>query len=92
MDKISELNRIKGFLRNIIKSRKAIAKYGRSPMNNNFVKTEIANIDAALPTLVSLDKAKQYLERKETALRLLIPSNKGKWFDELRDLLNTQQN
>lgn len=92
MDKLSELNRIKGFLRKVIKSRKAIARYGKSPISSQFVKTEIANIDAALPQLVSLDSARKYIERKETALRMLIPSNKGVWFDELRDLIQNQLN
>lgn len=92
MNKLDYLKRVKAFLRGIIAQRKYLLKENAGHLDANFAKQEIANIDHALPTINSADKAKAYLERKETALRFLIPTTNPKRHEELRQLIETSLN
>lgn len=92
MTKLEHLRQTKRFLKKVVKYRKFLQGKGKSYLSSDFVKTETANIDYALPKLVSYDAVQKYLERKETVIRYLIPSNKKEWYNELRKLRETQLN
>jgi hypothetical protein len=40
-----------------------------------------------LRTINSADQLHRYIQRKESAIKMMIPANCTKWFDELRELL-----
>lgn len=92
MDKTTFRKKGISLLRGIIKQRDFLLKHHKGHMESTWCKTEIQNIRYALPKLVDADKMKSYLERKETALRLLIPSTNKRCHDELRELINEQLN
>lgn len=89
MSKLEYLKKVKAFLRKVVKYRDFLQKRGLGKLSSQFSKTETANINHALPKLVSCDKVQQYLIRKEAVIRMLIPTNKHAWFDELHQLLTT---
>ena len=86
MTKSQYLYRSKAFLRKVVKSRKWLMVNNVSHTPSIFSKTEIANIEKALHTIVSAEKMQKYLDRKESVIKLLIPANKKIWFDEFREL------
>ena len=92
MNKLQQLKHAKDFLRKVVNYRKLLQRKGKSSLSSDFVRTETANIDYALPKLVSYDEIQKYIERKETVIRYLIPTNKKKWYDELRKIRETQLN
>lgn len=92
MTKQQFLKTAKSLLRGIIKQRRWLLCHNKSHQESAWCKTEISNIEHALPLLVDADRAKAYLERKETALRYMIPATNRKRHDELRELIETQLN
>lgn len=86
MRKLQYLKQSKAFMRKVTQYRQFLQRNGKSHLNDSFVRTEVANIEYALPKIVSYDQACRYIRRKESVLRLLIPSNKKKWMNELREL------
>jgi hypothetical protein len=84
--------RVISLLRGIINQRTWLIKHDKSYIESDWAQQEIRNITYAAKKLVDADRAKAYLERKETALRYLIPAKNRKWHDELRELINTQLN
>ena len=92
MTKQQFLKSAKSLLKGIIKQRRWLLVNDKSHQESAWCKTECNNIEHALPRLVDADRAKAYLERKETALRYLIPTTNRKRHDELRELINTQLN
>ena len=71
MNKLHYLKQVKALLKSIIAQRKYLLVNNAGHLDSQFAKQEIANIDHALPNLVDADRAKQYIERKETARPLL---------------------
>jgi hypothetical protein len=92
MNKQQFLKSAKSLLKGIIKQRRWLLVNDKSHQESTWCKTELNNIEHALPRLVDADRAKAYLERKETALRYLIPTTNRKRHDELRELIETQLN
>jgi hypothetical protein len=92
MNKLHYLKQVKALLKSIIAQRKYLLVNNAGHLDSQFAKQEIANIDHALPNLVDADRAKQYIERKETALRYLIPANNHRRHEELRQLIETSLN
>lgn len=92
MDKLEFNKKAKNFLRKVLNRRKALLKHDNSKLPLEFTKTELANIDYALPRLVSYDEIKAYIDRKNAEIRYLIPANNSKWIKEFDDLLETQIN
>jgi hypothetical protein len=92
MQPLEFLKTVKNLLRGIVAQRKYLLKHNKGYIESNFCKTEIANIEYALPKLVDATRAKAYLERKETVLRYLIPDSNPKRKEELRQLIETQLN
>lgn len=79
-------------LNGIVKQRDWLIKNHKGYMESAWCKTEMENIRYALPRLVDADELKKYLQRKETTLRLLIPSTNKTRHAELRELISTQLN
>ena len=92
MNKQDFLKRTKQLLRGVVAQRRFLLAHFKGHLESNFAKKEIANIENAVSTLVDADRAKAYLERKETALRFLIPTTNKRRHDELRELLETNLN
>lgn len=92
MNKQQFLKSAKSLLKGILKQHRWLLRHDKSHQESSWCKTELNNIEHALPSLVDADRAKAYLERKETALRYLIPTTNRKRHDELRELINTQLN
>lgn len=92
MDKLTYLKNAKAFLRKVIDYRRFLEKKGYSRLSGEFSKQEIANIDAALPKIVSSSQARNYIQRKEAAIRFLIPTNKKQWYAELTQLGEAELN
>jgi len=92
MDKTTFRKKGISLLNGIVKQRDFLLKTHKGHMESTWCKNEIENIRYALPRLVDADKVKNYLERKETALRLLIPSTNKHRHEELRELINEQLN
>ena len=92
MTKQDFLKRTKALLRGVVAQRRFLLASLKGHLDSDFAKTEIANIENAVTTLVDADRAKAYLERKETALRFLIPTTNPKRHEELRQLIKTQLN
>lgn len=86
------LTRVKRLLDGIVKQRDWLIKHHKGYLESEWCKTEIENIKYAKSKLVSAGQAKAYLERKETALRFLIPTTNPKRHDKLRELIETQLN
>jgi len=92
MTKTEFLKNVKSLLRSILAQRRYLLKTHKGHLDSNFAKTEIANIEHAIPSLVDADRAKAYIERKETVLRFLIPASNQKRHEELRQLIETSLN
>lgn len=92
MSKLDFIKKTKIFLRKVIAQRKILLKHNASKLPLEFTQTEIANIDYAIPKLVSYDQIKTYIERKDAEIRYLIPTNRPKWTEEFRELLDMQIN
>ena len=92
MSKTEFLKSVKRLLKSIVAQRRYLLKTNKGHLESNFAKIELANIEYALPKLVDADRAKAYIERKETALRFLIPASNPKRHEELRQLINEQLN
>lgn len=92
MDRTTYRKRAISLLNGVVKQRDWLLKHHKGHIESSWCKTEIENIRYALPKLVDASKVKTYLERKETALRLLIPSTNKRRHDELRELIHEQLN
>lgn len=92
MNKLEYLKKVKSLLKGIIAQRKYLLSHNTGYLESDYAKAEINNIDYALPRLVDADRAKAYLERKEIALRYLIPTSNPKRHEQLRELIETQLN
>ena len=92
MTKQEFLKSAKSLLRGIVKQRRFLLKTDKGHIESDWCRHEINNIEHALGTLVDADRAKAYLERKETALRYLIPTTNKKRLEELRELIKAQLN
>ena len=92
MTKQNFRRRVINLLRGIVKQRAWLLKHDKGYIESEWAKQELRNIGHAASTIVDADRAKAYLERKETALRYLIPTTNKKRHDELRELINTQLN
>jgi hypothetical protein len=92
MTKQDFLKRTKALLRGVVAQRRWLLANLKGHLDSQFAKNEIANIDNAVSKLSDAARAKAYLERKETALRYLIPTTNKKRHEELRKLIETQLN
>lgn len=92
MDKLEFNKKAKNFLRKVLNQRKALLKHNKSKLPLEFTKTELANLDYALPKLVSYDQIKTYIDRKNAEIRYLIPTTHPKWITEFDELLESQLN
>jgi len=92
MTKLEFLSRTKALLRGVVAQRRFLLAHFKGHLNSQFATTECANIEHAASTLVDADRAKAYLERKETALRFLIPTTNKRRHNELRELIETNLN
>ena len=92
MDKLTYLKTGKSVLKSIIGQRKYLLKHNKGYLDGSFTKREIANIEYALPKLVSYHQMRDYLHRKQNELTFLIPSTNHKRRLQLRELLNEQIN
>lgn len=92
MDRTTYRKKAISLLNSVVKQRDWLLKYNKGHIESAWCKTEIENIRYALPKLVDAAKVKTYLERKESALRLLIPSTNIKRHNELRELIHEQLN
>lgn len=92
MNKTDYLKKAKSLFRSIISQRRWLLANLKGYVESNWAKTELNNIENAVSTIKDADRAKAYIERKETALRFLIPANNRKRHDELRELINSQLN
>lgn len=88
MEKLQHLKQSKAFLRKVTRYRHWLQQNGKGYLNDDFVRTETANIEYALPRLVCYEQIVDYLHRKEMVIRLLIPGNKKKWIQELQELIS----
>lgn len=92
MTNLEFLRRVKNLLRGIKQQRTYLLKTGKSHIESDWAKQELANITYATGKLVDAHKAKAYIERKETALRYLIPTTNKKRHNELRELIEHNLN
>jgi hypothetical protein len=92
MSKTEFLKKVKSLLKGIVAQRTYLMKHKASHLDSNFARQEISNIEYAIPRLVDAARAKAYIERKETALRYLIPATNPKRQEELRKLIETSLN
>lgn len=92
MDKTTFRKKGINLLNGIVKQRDFLVRNHKGYLESTWCKSQIENIRYALPTLVDADKVKNYLERKETTLRLLIPSTNKHRHEELRELVHEQFN
>lgn len=92
MTKTEFLKAVKNLLRGVVAQRDWLVKHHKGYIESSWTKTEIANIDNAASTLKDADRAKVYLEKKETVLKFLIPVSNPRRHDELRKLIEQQLN
>lgn len=92
MTKTDFLKRTKSLLRSVLAQRRWLLANLKGHVESNWAKTKLNNIENAVSTLTDAQRAKAYIEREETALRFLIPSNNKKRHDELRELIETSLN
>ena len=86
------LKRVINLLDYIVKQHNWLVKNHKGYIESAWAKTEIKNINYAKSRIVSANQAKAYIERKETALRYLIPATNKKRHDELTELIETSLN
>lgn len=92
MTKQDYYKKAKSLLRSIIAQRRYLLSHLKGHVNSQWATTELNNIENAVSTIKSADQYKAYIERKETALRFLIPTTNPKRHEELRQLINEQLN
>ena len=92
MDRTTYRKRAISLLTGVVKQRDWLVKHHKGYLESAWCKNEIENIRYALPKLADPAQVKNYLQRKETALRLLIPSTNKRRHDELRELIHEQLN
>ncbi len=92
MTKTEFLHRVKSLLRGIVSQRRWLIKNNKGHIESPWAAQELRNIEHAVKSIADPDSAKAYIERKETALRFLIPTTNPKRHEQLRELLNTNLN
>ena len=92
MDRTTYRKKGISLLKGILKQRQWLLQHDKSYMETEWCRQQIKNISYALPKLVDASQVKTYLERKEAALRLLIPSTNPRRHEELRELIHEQLN
>ena len=92
MTKADFLKRTKSLLRSVIAQRRWLLAHFKGHIDSQWATTELKNLENAASTLTDADRAKIYLEKKETALRFLIPANNKKRHNELRELIDASLN
>jgi hypothetical protein len=86
MNQLDYLKTGKRFLRKVARQRKNLQAHGEGylpPSLSNGPDTMLYH----LTTIHSADQLLRYLHRKESEIKMMIPANCIKWFDELRELL-----
>lgn len=89
MNKLRYLERGKKLLRGVIKSRKWLMSNQKGFTQSDWAVTELRNMEHALGSIHSSDQMRTYLERKESAIRMLINARHKNKYEELRDLIQT---
>jgi hypothetical protein len=92
MNKLEYLKKGKAFVRKVVRYRRSLQRWGRGHLDNEFCRAQTENIEFAISRIDNSDKLKTFFERRESIIRFLIPSNKLKWCDELREFINTSTN
>jgi hypothetical protein len=92
MDKSTYRKEGISLLTGIVKQRDWLVKHDKSHMETAWCKTELDNIRYALPRLKDPQLVKAYIGRKETTLRMLIPSTNTRRQNKLRELLHEEIN
>ena len=92
MEKLQYLKRAKSLLKGIVAQRRYLLVHFKGHVNSKWATEEIRNIENAIQQIKSADEYQKYLQRKETALRFLIPSTNIKKQEELRELIQTELN
>lgn len=92
MNKQTFLKRTKNLLRGVLAHRTYLWKNNLIKTESSWAAREVANINNAIPKLVDADKARTFLEKHESAIRFLIPSDNLRNHNELRELLNANLN
>lgn len=83
------LRKGKEFLRKVIDRREQLRQHEKGYVPGEY-RAETETIKYHLGNIKSAAQLRNYLLRKETAIRFIIPSNMRKWHDEFRELLETE--
>lgn len=86
MNKLNYLATGKRFLRKVARQRKNLQQHGQGYLPPSLSKGPDAML-YHLQTIDSADQLHRYIERKQSEIKMMIPANCAKWFDELRELL-----
>lgn len=82
----------KSLLKGVIAQRKWLLEHKKGYLNPEFTRQQIMNLEYALSKINSADKMRSYIERKESMLRLMIPTTNKKRIKKLRELVTAQLN
>lgn len=85
-NKLHYLKTGKQFLRKVARYRCGLQQHGVGYVPPA-LRNEPQTILYHLPAIVSSDQLQRYIQRKQDAIRMLIPANKKKWSDEFRELM-----
>ncbi len=86
MTKLSYLATGKRFLRKVARQRQSLQRHGQGYLPPSLTKGPDALL-YHLRTIHSADQLHRYIQRKESEIKMMIPTNCTKWFDEFRELL-----
>ena len=80
----------KELLESVVNQRNYLVRTNKGHIDSEWAKTQIANIGYARATIKDARKMKQYIERKETIIRYMIPSGNRKRENQLRELIKEE--
>lgn len=90
MSHLNYIKTAKNFLRKVARQRKILSLH-----NAGYLPPSLTNEpDAIIYHLKTINNAAQmhrYIQRKQDIIKMMIPANCTKWFDELRELLVLQE-
>jgi|GEM_PF-4162353 len=89
MNQLTKLEEGKKLLRSIRNQRLWCMKHRKGYIESEWARKELNNIEGALATIKTSAEMGRFLERKETALRLLMPARNTTQHQRLRELIRS---
>jgi len=92
MTKLGYLEKARSLWKSILLQRRWLLANIKGHVDSKWATEKLNNLENAKAVIKTADDAKAYIEKQETALRFLIPVNKKKLHEQLRELMENNLN